>query len=103
MSRPADKSAPWMFSTDFATTIKRHSFVLTLPTMGIGGETAARVAAQGKLMRKLSGEGRFALAAVAALAHWRERPVRVSVDDRELIEDSMNLVAVANALTPAEA
>lgn len=67
-------------------------------TMGIGGETAARVAAQGKLMRKLSGEGRFALAAVAALAHWRERPVRVSVDDRELIEGGMNLVAVANAL-----
>jgi len=67
-------------------------------TMGIGGETAARVALQGKLTRKLSGEGRFALAAVAALAHWRERPVRVSVDDRELIEGSMNLVAVANAL-----
>lgn len=67
-------------------------------TMGIGGETAARVAAQGKLMRKLSGEGRFALAAVGALAHWRERPVRVSVDDRELIAGNMNLVAVANAL-----
>jgi diacylglycerol kinase (ATP) len=67
-------------------------------TMGIGGETAARVAAQGKLLRKLSGEGRFALAAVAALAGWRERRVRVSVDDREIIEGNMNLVGVANAL-----
>jgi YegS/Rv2252/BmrU family lipid kinase len=67
-------------------------------TMGIGGETAARVAAQGKLLRKLSGEARFALAAVAALAGWRERRVRVSVDDREIIEGNMNLAGVANAL-----
>jgi len=67
-------------------------------TMGIGGETAARVAAQGQLMRKLSGEGRFALAAVAALAHWRERKVRVSLAGGYVIEGPMNLVGVANAL-----
>lgn len=67
-------------------------------TMGIGGETAARVAAQGKLLRRLSGEARFALAAVAALAGWRERRVRVSIDDREIIDGKMNLVGVANAL-----
>lgn len=67
-------------------------------TMGIGGETAARVAAQGQMMRKLSGEGRFALAAVAALAHWRERKVRVSLAGGEVIEGPMNLVGVANAL-----
>jgi len=65
--------------------------------MGIGGETAARVAAQGKFMRRFSGETRFA-AAVAALANWRERRVRVLIDDREVIEGRMNLVAVANAL-----
>ena len=67
-------------------------------TMGIGGETAARVAGQGKFMRRFSGEGRFAAAALAALADWRERRVRVSIDDNEVIDGPMNLVGVANAL-----
>jgi diacylglycerol kinase (ATP) len=67
-------------------------------TMGIGGETASRVAAQGNLMRRFSGEARFAAAAIAALVAWRERRVRVSIDDREIIEGTMNLAAVANAL-----
>ncbi len=71
---------------------------LNASTMGIGGETAARVAAQGNFMRKFSGEARFAAAALAALAGWRERRVRVSVDDRTVIEGEMNLVGVANAL-----
>lgn len=71
---------------------------LNASTMGIGGETAARVAAQGKFMRRFSGEARFAVAAMVALARWRERRVRVTVDDREVIEGSMNLAAVANAL-----
>ena len=67
-------------------------------TMGIGGETASRVAAQGNFLRRFSGEARFAVAALAALAGWRERRVRVSVDDSEVIEGNMNLVGVANAL-----
>jgi len=71
---------------------------LNASTMGIGGETAARVAAQGNIMRRFSGEARFAAAALAALAHWRERRVRVSIDNREVIEGRMNLTAVANAL-----
>jgi diacylglycerol kinase (ATP) len=71
---------------------------LNASTMGIGGETAARVAAQGKFMRRFSGEGRFAAAALGALAGWRERRVRVSIDDSEIVEGNMNLVAVANAL-----
>ena len=71
---------------------------LNASTMGIGGETAARVAAQGGFMRRFSGETRFAAAALAALAGWRERRVRVSVDDQEIIDGNMNLVAVANAL-----
>ena len=71
---------------------------LNASTMGLGGETAARVAAQGNLMRRFSGEARFAVAALAALAGWRERRVRVSIDDREVIEGNMNLVGVANAL-----
>ena len=70
---------------------------LNASTMGIGGETAARVAAQGEFMRKLSGEARFALAAMAALANWRERLTRVTVDG-EVYEGTMNLAAVANAL-----
>ncbi|MGH9929980.1 MAG: hypothetical protein ACREA9_12265, partial [Pyrinomonadaceae bacterium] len=67
-------------------------------TMGIGGETAARVAAQGNFMRRFSGEARFAAAALAALAGWRERRVRVQIDDLDVIEGNMNLAAVANAL-----
>ena len=71
---------------------------LNASTMGIGGEAAARVAAHGNFMRRLSGEARFAAAALAALAGWRERRVRVSIDDGEVIEGNMNLVGVANAL-----
>lgn len=75
---------------------------LNASTMGIGGETAGRVAAQGELMRSFSGEVRFAAAAVAALVRWRERRVRVSIEfsdkQPEVIEGPMNLAAVANAL-----
>ncbi|HVQ39111.1 MAG TPA: diacylglycerol kinase family protein, partial [Pyrinomonadaceae bacterium] len=75
---------------------------LNASTMGIGGETAQRVADQGEFMRSLSGEVRFAAAAVAALGRWRERRVKVSIYDadghHEEIEGPMNLVAVANAL-----
>ncbi len=71
---------------------------LNASTMGIGGETAARVAAQGSLMRSFSGELRFAMAALVALAGWRERRVRVSVDGNEMVDGTMNLVGVANAL-----
>lgn len=71
---------------------------LNASTMGIGGETAARVAAHRNFMRRFSGETRFAIAALAALAGWRERRVRVSIDDSEVIEGGMNLVGVANAL-----
>ena len=67
-------------------------------TMGIGGETAGRVAAQGKFMRNFSGEFRFVYAAVGALAAWRERRVRVMIDGRIMADGSMNLVAVANGL-----
>jgi len=71
---------------------------LNASTMGIGGETATRVAAQGKLLRGLSGEARFAAAAFVSIARWRERRVRVLVDEVELVDGGMNLAAVANAL-----
>jgi len=81
---------------------KKPFICLNASTMGIGGETAGRVAAQGEVMRRFSGEARFAAAAMAALIRWRERFVRVSIDasdkDREVIEGPMNLAAVANAL-----
>ena len=71
---------------------------LNASTMGIGGETASRVAAQGGFMRKFSGEFRFVFAAVGALAAWRERRVRITVDDRLVADAPMNLVGVANGL-----
>jgi diacylglycerol kinase (ATP) len=71
---------------------------LNASTMGIGGETASRVAAQRGLMRRFSGEFRFVCAAVGALAVWRERRVRVTVDGRIVADGPMNLVGVANGL-----
>lgn len=71
---------------------------LNASTMGIGGETAGRVAAQGAFMRRFSGEFRFVFAAVGALAVWRERRVRVTVDDHVVADGPMNLVGVANGL-----
>lgn len=71
---------------------------LNASTMGIGGETAGRVAAQGKFMRNFSGEFRFVFAAVGALAAWRERRVRVAVDGRIVVDGPMNLAGVANGL-----
>jgi diacylglycerol kinase (ATP) len=71
---------------------------LNASTMGIGGETGARVAAQGSFMRRFSGEFRFLVAAVGALTAWRERRVRVTVDGRIVADSPMNLVGVANGL-----
>jgi YegS/Rv2252/BmrU family lipid kinase len=70
---------------------------LNASTMGIGGETAGRVAAQGSFMRRFSGELRFAVATLSALTVWRERRVRVTVDDQVIADGPMNLAAVANA------
>jgi YegS/Rv2252/BmrU family lipid kinase len=71
---------------------------LNASTMGIGGETAGRVAAQGNFMRSFSGEFRFVFAAVGALAVWRERRVQVTVDGRPIADAPMNLIGVANGL-----
>jgi len=66
-------------------------------TLGIGAEVAARVAAQKSVARRLSGEARFALAAVGALAGWKERRVRIRVGGGEAWECETNLVAVVNS------
>lgn len=76
---------------------QRQQICINASTLGLGGETGARVAAQGKQMRRLSGEARFVAAAMGALVAWRERPVRVEIDHSATIEGPMNLVAVANA------
>ena len=75
----------------------RPFLCLNAVTLGIGAEVAARVAAQKRLARKLSGELRFALAAAGALAGWRERRVRIQLDEGEAWECETNLVAVVNS------
>ncbi len=74
----------------------RPFICLNASTLGIGGETGARVAAQGDFMRRFSGKARFLLAATGAVAAWRERRVVVTVDGQLLADAPMNLVAIAN-------
>lgn len=69
---------------------------INVVTIGLGAEVAHRVATQSRLMHRLPGEARFVAAACGALAAWRERKVRVRVDDDEVIERRTNLLAVAN-------
>ena len=71
---------------------------LNVATIGLGAEVAARVASQGNVMRHLPGEARFVSAACGALAAWRERRVRVTVDESEVIESQTNLIAIANGI-----
>ena len=71
---------------------------LNVTTIGLGAEVAARVAAQGSLMKRLPGEARFVAAACGALAVWRERRVRIIVDETEVIESATNLLAIANGI-----
>lgn len=65
-------------------------------TLGVGAEVAARVAAQGESVRRLPGEARFAWAAVRALAAWRDRRVRITLDGAVWVECQTNLIAVVN-------
>jgi diacylglycerol kinase family enzyme len=71
---------------------------LNVATIGLGAEVAARVARQGGVMRRLPGEARFVSAACGALAAWRERRVRVSIDESDVFEGQTNLIAVANGI-----
>ncbi|MCA1564092.1 MAG: diacylglycerol kinase family lipid kinase [Acidobacteria bacterium] len=75
----------------------RPFFCLNAATLGIGAEVAGRVAAQGREVRRLPGEARFALAAVQALARWRARRISVRVGDAAAFECVTNLVAVVNS------
>lgn len=74
-----------------------RSFIcLNVSTIGLGAEVAVRVGQQGRFMQRLPGEARFLQAACAALLLWRERPLRVTVDESEPLECASNLIAVAN-------
>ncbi len=75
----------------------RSFFCLNAVTLGIGAEVAARVAAQSRLTRRLTGEVRFGLAAIGALASWRGRQVRIRVGGSEALECATNLIAVVNS------
>lgn len=98
--RAGDKAAPITIDVLYGLCdgYQKPFICLNASTMGIGGETAGRVAAQGNFIRSFSGEFRFVLAAVGALAAWRERRVRVTLDGRTIADGPMNLAAVANAL-----
>ena len=74
----------------------RRFLCLNAATLGIGAEVAARVAAQGRAVRRMPGEARFGLAALAALAAWRERRVRVCVDGGPWRECLTNVLGVVN-------
>jgi diacylglycerol kinase (ATP) len=74
----------------------RRFVCLNAATLGVGAEVATRVAAQGRALRRLPGEARFTLAAAGALAAWRNRAVRVTLDGVRVVECATNLIAVTN-------
>jgi diacylglycerol kinase family enzyme len=74
----------------------RRFVCLNAATLGLGAEVAGRVAAQGAFARRLSGEARFAWAALRSLAAWRVARARVMVDGAMWVEGELNLVVVAN-------
>ena len=74
-----------------------RSFIcLNVSTIGLGAEVAVRVSLQGRFIQRLPGEARFLQAACAALVLWRERKLRVTIDESRTIECASNLIAVAN-------
>src|SRR4029453_5585562 len=71
---------------------------VNVATLGIGPEVAAGGAGQKGLLKWLSGEARFTAAACRALAAWRERALKITLDGSHSVELSSNLVAVANSV-----
>lgn len=75
--------------------VRRFVF-LNAATLGVGAEVASRVASQAGALRRMSGEARFACAAVQSLAAWRNRNVKVEIDGATWLECRANLIAVVN-------
>ncbi len=69
---------------------------INMASIGFSAEVVQRVNEQTGIKKKLSGEMRFVMSALTSLAVWRERRVRVSIDEDEPKEFSTNLLAVAN-------
>jgi YegS/Rv2252/BmrU family lipid kinase len=69
---------------------------INMVSIGFSAEVVRRVNEETRLKQKLSGETRFVIAALTSLVVWRERRVRVRVDDEEPKEFSSNLLGVAN-------
>ncbi|MEO6390853.1 MAG: diacylglycerol kinase family protein [Pyrinomonadaceae bacterium] len=70
--------------------------VLNVASLGLGPEAARSVTLQPAWLHSVPGSIRFVLAACAALAHWRERFVLVTIDDRPPLKCQTNLAAIAN-------
>jgi YegS/Rv2252/BmrU family lipid kinase len=70
---------------------------INLASFGLGGDTAMLVNRwRGGRPRLLKGRTMYALAALRALDRYRNRPVRVRLDDSPEIEIKSNLLVVAN-------
>jgi YegS/Rv2252/BmrU family lipid kinase len=73
------------------STAVRH--FLNVASFGISGEVDSRVNASSK---RLGGKVSFALASLGAFASYRDRRVRLSLDDQPLREAQITTVAVCN-------
>lgn len=69
---------------------------INMASIGFSAEVVRRVNEQTKLKQKLSGEARFVMSALTSLALWRERRVRVRLDEDNVREFSTNLLTIAN-------
>lgn len=70
---------------------------LNASTLGLGPEATGLVAKQPKFLHILPGSVRFVLAAVVGLARWRERFVKVTVDNGVPLTCQTNLLGVCNS------
>jgi YegS/Rv2252/BmrU family lipid kinase len=83
--------------TLYGITQEQQFVALNLVSLGISVEAINRVRGQAAWLQKLPGEARFVWAALGALRVWRERPVRVSLDEEEPRSFATNLLAFANS------
>jgi diacylglycerol kinase (ATP) len=74
----------------------QHFIALNASTLGLGPEAAAAVGRQTALLQLLPGSARFTLAAIGALVRWRERFVRVTIDNNPPLKCQTNLLGAAN-------